>query len=165
VPRDTYDVTSYPYTDGGSETLEYSVDDFAIAQLARAAGRAGEAAVYAARARTGRTCPIRPRATWRPARPTGASRPGPAYQPSSPALLAQGVAQPGFEEGNAVQYSWMVPQDMAGLFGLMGGDRAAAAKLDTFFTHLNATRFAPYDWAGNEPTMSVPYDYDYIGRP
>jgi putative alpha-1,2-mannosidase len=39
------------------------------------------------------------------------------------------------------------------------------AKLNTFFTQLNATRFGPYDWAGNEPAMSAPYDYDYAGEP
>ncbi len=47
----------------------------------------------------------------------------------------------------------------------MGGDQAAVAKLDTFFTQLNATRFAPYDWAGNEPGKWIPFEYDYAGAP
>ena len=39
------------------------------------------------------------------------------------------------------------------------------AKLDTFFTQLNATRFEPFDWAGNEPGEWIPFEYDYAGAP
>ena len=95
-------------------------------------------------ARTGRTCSIRRPGTWPPAQADGSFPSGPAFQPASPADQAQGVAQQGFEEGNAIQYTWAVPQNLAGLIGLMGGDRAAVAKLNTFFTQLNATRFKPY---------------------
>jgi hypothetical protein len=59
----------------------------------------------------------------------------------------------------------VVPQNLAGLIGLMGGAQAAVAKLDTFFSRLNATRFAPYEWAGNEPGEGVPFAYDYAGQP
>ena len=38
------------------------------------------------------------------------------------------MAQQGFEEGNAIQYTWAVPQNLAGLFGLMGGDRASGGQ-------------------------------------
>ena len=40
----------------------------------------------------------------------------------------------GFEEGNAIQYTWSVPQDLSALASLMGGDAAGVAKLNTFFT-------------------------------
>ena len=40
-----------------------------------------------------------------------------------------------------------------------------AKKLDTFFTQLNAGRFKPYDWAGNEPSLWTPWEYDYFGAP
>jgi predicted alpha-1,2-mannosidase len=165
VPELTYDVTSYPYTDGGSETLEYSLDDFSISQLARAAGEKAEAVVFAKRGQNWQNL-FNPATGYLAARQAGGSFPsGPAFQPASPADQAQGVAQQGFEEGNAIQYTWAVPQNMAGLIGLMGGDRAAVAKLDTFFTHLNATRFEPYEWAGNEPGEWIPFDYDYAGAP
>ena len=39
------------------------------------------------------------------------------------------------------------------------------AKLDTFFTQLNAGRKQPYDWAGNEPSLGIPWEYDYAGAP
>ncbi len=165
VPQLSYDVTSYPYTDGGSETLEYAVDDFSIAQVAKAAGDSAVASTFARRGQNWQNL-FDPATGYLAARQAdGSFPPGPAFQPASPADQAQGVAQQGFEEGNAVQYTWAVPQNLAGLIGLMGGDQPAVAKLDTFFTQLNATRFAPYDWAGNEPGEWVPFDYDYAGQP
>ncbi len=165
VPQLTYDLTSYPYTDGGSETLEYSIDDFAIARLASAAGRTSVATEFARRSQNWQHL-FDPSTGYLSARQDDGSFPsGPAFQPAGPALQAQGVAQQGFEEGNAVQYTWDVPQDLAGLVGLMGGDRSAVSELDAFFTRLDATRFAPYDWAGNEPDEWAPFVYDYAGAP
>ncbi len=165
VPQLSYDATSYPYTDGGSETLEYAVDDFSIAQLAKAAGDKEAASTFAHRGQNWQNL-FDPATGYLAARQAdGSFPPGPAFQPASPADQAQGVAQQGFEEGNAIQYTWAVPQNLAGLIGLMGGNRAASAKLDTFFSQLNATRFAPYEWAGNEPGEWVPFDYDYTGQP
>ena len=51
----TFDLTSLPYTVGGSETLEYAIDDFAISQLAQAAGDAADARRSWCGPRTGRT--------------------------------------------------------------------------------------------------------------
>jgi predicted alpha-1,2-mannosidase len=165
VPASTYDITSYPYTDGGSETLEYSIDDFSISRLARAAGDGAETAVFAKRGQNWQNL-FNPATGYLAARQADGSFPaGPAFQPSSPADQAQGVAQQGFEEGNAIQYTWAVPQDLAGLVGLLGGDQAVVAKLDTFFSHLNATRYEPFDWAGNEPGEWIPFEYDYAGAP
>ena len=73
--------------------------------------------------------------------------------------------QSGFQEGNAAQYTWMVPQDLGGLISAMGGDSAAVQRLDTFFTQLNAGPNEPYDWAGNEPSLDTPWVYDYAGAP
>ncbi len=165
VPELSYDLTSYPYTDGGSETLEYSIDDFSISQLALAAGDRTEAAVFSKRGQNWQNL-FDPATGYLSARQADGSFPaGPAFQPASPSLEAQGVAQQGFEEGNAIQYTWAVPQNLAGLIGLMGGNQAAVANLNTFFTQLDATRFAPYDWAGNEPGEWIPFEYDYAGEP
>ena len=64
-----------------------------------------------------------------------------------------------------MQYTWSVPQDLAALASLMGGDAAAASKLETFMSSLNATRNAPYDWSGNEPGEWAPWEFDYFGAP
>jgi putative alpha-1,2-mannosidase len=76
-----------------------------------------------------------------------------------------GIGQDGFEEGNAIQYTWSVPQNLRGLFDALGGNAAVVAKLDALFTKLNAGRKQPYDWAGNEPSLGIPWEYDYAGAP
>ncbi|MBV8462557.1 MAG: glycoside hydrolase family 92 protein, partial [Acidimicrobiales bacterium] len=91
----------------------------------------------------------------------GSFPPGPAFVTTQ----FEPGGQLGFEEGNAVQYTWSVPQDLGALAALMGGDAAAAGKLATFFTSLNASRYAPYDWSGNEPSEWAPWEFDYFGAP
>lgn len=77
-----------------------------------------------------------------------------------------------FTEGNAWQYYWYVPHDVAGLIELTGGDKAFEQKLDTFFT-LTETSGAKNDnisgligqYAhGNEPSHHVAYLYNNVGR-
>jgi predicted alpha-1,2-mannosidase len=161
VNAGSLDLTSIDYSIGGSVTLEYAIDDFAISQVAAAQHDPTLASSMARRA-----------ANWKylfnsatgyvGARGSdGSFPPGPAF---NPAQLEPG-GQTGFEEGNAVQYTWSVPQDLEGLATLMGGDAAAAAKLRTFFTNLNATRDQPYDWSGNEPSEWAPWEFDWFGSP
>ena len=45
------------------------------------------------------------------------------------------------------------------------GRRRPVKKLNTFFTALNAGRDRPFDWAGNEPSLWTPWEYDYFGAP
>ena len=74
----------------------------------------------------------------------------------------------GFVEGDSVQYSWMVPHDPAGLFRAMGGRVKATARLDRFLRQLNGGPGATHtDHAllGNEPTLHVPWLYDWSGAP
>jgi putative alpha-1,2-mannosidase len=47
----------------------------------------------------------------------------------------------------------------------MGGDAAAAGKLETFMGSLNATRNVPEDWSGNEPDEWAPWEFDSFGVP
>ena len=58
-----------------------------------------------------------------------------------------------------------MPQNLAALASLMGGDAAAASKLETFVSSLNATRNSPYEWSGNEPDEWAPWEFDYFGAP
>ena len=58
----------------------------------------------------------------------GAFPPGPAMQYMSATAIAMNDFQPGFAEGNAIQYTWSVPQDLADLFALMGGDAAVTVR-------------------------------------
>jgi putative alpha-1,2-mannosidase len=74
----------------------------------------------------------------------------------------------GFVEGDSPQYTWMVPQDPAGLFNRMGGRAVAARRLGYFLRALNGGAGATHtDHAllGNEPTLHVPWLFDWAGQP
>src|SRR5882757_1895075 len=144
---------------GVSETLEWSIDDFAISQLAAAIGHRTTAAQYQQRSQNWQN-------TFSPTTGYLQPRDENAAFPSGPAFVQPtGFGQDGYDEGNAADYGWEVPQNMAGLIGAMGGKDVAIPRLDTFFTQDNAGPNLPYMWAGNEVDLTVPYVYDYLGQP
>lgn len=135
-------------------TLEFAVDDFAIAQLASSLGDQTTQRAYLRRAQNWRHL-------YNPA--TGYLEPRLPNHAFPPAFNPASVEN--YVEGNAAQYTWMAPQDLHGLFQLMGGNRAVTARLDQFFTHLDAGPNGPYYWAGNEPGLEIPWEYDFAGQP
>ena len=162
VNAGSLDLTSIDYSIGGSVTLEYAIDDFAIAQVAAAEhDRSLASTMTRARRQLGVPLQSRPPGYVQARGADGSFPPGAAFEASQ---LEPG-GQTGFEEGNAVQYTWSVPQDLGALASLMGGDAAATAKLETFLTSLNATRDVPEDWSGNEPDEWAPWEFDYFGAP
>ena len=83
-----------------------------------------------------------------------------------------------YGENNAWVYRWDVQQDIPGLITLMGGPDAFIKKLDeTFSTPLGRSKYEFYamlpDHTGNvgqfsmanEPSLHIPYLYDYAGAP
>ncbi|ORX20424.1 hypothetical protein AWC32_06215 [Mycobacterium xenopi] len=146
--------------DGASITLEWSVDDFAISRLAHALGDKVIAAEFQNRAQYWRNVvnPLTGYATPRSA--DGIFLPWPGF--SGP---TSDLGQDGFEEGNAAQYTWMVPHNVAGLVTASGGREAVAERLDRFTAELNAGPDEPYMWIGNEPSFAVPWLYNYVGQP
>ena len=161
VNAGSLDLTSINYSIGGSVTLEYAIDDFAIAQMAKAEGDPSLYRTMMQRAHSWEY-EFNPSTGYLQARNADGSFPsGAAFSFSD---LDPG-GQVGFEEGNAIQYTWSVPQDLATLGTLMGGDAQAVQKLDSFFSHLNVSRYYPYNWAGNEPSLWTPWEYDYFGAP
>ena len=161
VAADRHDLTSLDYTVGGSETLEYAIDDFAISQFAQALGSAPTVKTFLERAQNWQNLVDQKTGYLAARQADGTLPPGPAFVPSP----QTDVGQTGWEEGNAVQYTWSVPQNLHGLFALLGGNKAVIGKLNHFFTRLNAGRKQPYDWAGNEPSLGIPWEYDYAGAP
>lgn len=137
-----------------STTLEYALDDFAIARLARAAGRQPLCRAFAGRSENWRHL-LNPRLGYIQDRRADGHWVTP-FDPSS---------DTGFAEGNSAQYSWYVPQDTAGLLRAMGGTAAAKHRLDRFVRHLNAGDAAPYAFLGNEPSLQTPYIYDWLRAP
>ncbi|HYA67834.1 MAG TPA: glycoside hydrolase domain-containing protein, partial [Acidimicrobiales bacterium] len=164
VPQNAENAPLGP-TLGASETLEYAIDDFAVAEMAQALGDTSDYRAMMRRAQNWQNL-FDPATGYVQARLADGSFPtGPVFPAPTPALIAETQGQQGFEEGNAVQYTWSVPQDLSTLFALMGGDSAASSDLDEFFAQLNAGPFLPYDWAGNEPSLWTPWEFDYAGAP
>jgi predicted alpha-1,2-mannosidase len=153
--------------EAASKTVEYAYDDWSIARMARAMGRSEIAERFEQRAGNWRNS-FDAKSGWLRARlSTGAFR-----TPFDPTAINYGSD---YTEGNAWQYSWFVPQDQAGLFRLLGGDRKVVAKLDAMFDYDNSK--LDYSHAediagligqyihGNEPSHHVAYLYDYAGAP
>jgi predicted alpha-1,2-mannosidase len=81
-------------------------------------------------------------------------------------------------ENNGYTYDWDVQHDLQGLFELMGGRAKAETKLDQLFRE--PLGMSKYEfWAkfpdasglvgqfsmGNEPSLHIPYIYNYLGAP
>jgi predicted alpha-1,2-mannosidase len=153
--------------EGASKTLEYAYDDWSLAQMAKAMGKTGVAGTFTKRATNWRQA-------WDPK--TGFMRArlsdGKLREPFDPTAAGYGSD---FTEGNAWQYSWYVPQDVAGLIGAMGGDTKFVDKLDALFdAKVDPSHFKHVEditgligWYahGNEPSHHIAYLYDYAGAP
>ena len=77
-------------------------------------------------------------------------------------------------EGNAWQYTWLVPHDIENYAELFGGKEACAARLDSLFLAPSAIEGDPSpdisgmigQYAhGNEPGHHIPYLYAMLGQP
>jgi predicted alpha-1,2-mannosidase len=147
-----------PGPNGASETLEYALDDFGIARLADALHDRRNYEIFMRRSSNWMTLF------------NSASR---SIEPRDGSMLSMAFmrtpiaenGQSGFQEGNAAQYTWMVPQDLRDLIAAMGGSSSAGLKLDEFFTQLNAGQDKPYAWLGNEPSLGAPWVYLSLGEP
>jgi predicted alpha-1,2-mannosidase len=176
---------------GTSKTLEYNIDDNAVAQLAGALGDGTDAATLQARAGYWRNLVdpanhfIQPRnsdGSW--ANPPHSTDPGFSTVSSPVQLPYSPDFQDGYTEGTGWQYLWSVPQDVAGLAQAIGGQSVALRRLDRFFsTALNHplapgvplaqeyTSFFGVYYVGNqytpvnEPDLWAPWYYDWYGQP
>ena len=153
--------------EAASKTLEYAYDDWSLAQMAKAMGKTKVAATFDKRAANWRNA-------WDPQ--SGFMRAklsnGRFRTPFDPTFAGYGSD---YTEGNAWQYSWYVPQDVAGLIGAMGGDAKFVDKLDALFdAKVDPSHFKNVEditgligWYahGNEPSHHIAYLYDYAGAP
>jgi predicted alpha-1,2-mannosidase len=129
-----------------SRTLEYAYDDAMVGIMAKALGKADDAALFAKRAQN-----------WRNVidQATGFARGryanGTWVSPLNPGEHASWIT-----EGLPFQYTFFVPQDVPGLVDVLGGKDKFIAKLDTLFAK------GYYD-QGNEPSEQIAYLYDAVG--
>lgn len=153
--------------EGASKTLEYAYDDWSLAQMAKAMGRKDVAATFAKRAGNWRNA-YDPKTGFMRARKSD----GTFREPFNPDAAGYGTD---YTEGNAWQYSWYVPQDVAALVKAMGGDQRFVTRLDSVFdAKVDSSQFAHVEditgligWYahGNEPSHHLAYLYDYAGAP
>ncbi|WP_293715599.1 GH92 family glycosyl hydrolase [Stenotrophomonas sp. UBA7606] len=153
--------------EAASKTLEYAYDDWTIAQMAQDMGKTDVAREFNKRA-----------ANWKHAFDPGTGfmrarkRDGSFREPFDPSASGYGTD---FTEGNAWQYSWYVPQDVAGLAAAHGGsdkllqrlDDVFEAKVDpSIFAHMeDITGLIGWYAHGNEPSHHVAYLYAHAGQP
>ncbi|MBP2471360.1 putative alpha-1,2-mannosidase [Crossiella equi] len=146
---------------GASQTLEYAVDDFTISRFARTLGDTTTAAAFAKRGEYWRNLFDPNTGYLRPKDSLGKFPEGPGFVPPPPGQFGQD----GFEEGNAAQYRWFVPHNIAGLVRELGGNTAAQPLMDEFFKKVNVGPNEPHQWSGNEVDFSTPWLYNYVGQP
>jgi len=83
-----------------------------------------------------------------------------------------------YDENNGWTYAWCVPHDLPGLIDLMGGKEQTRKNLDQLFReplgmpryefHVhggNSTGMVGQFSMGNEPSLHIPYIYNYCGAP
>ena len=151
-----------------STTLEYAYDDWTIYQAARYLGRNSLAREYKKRAYNYlQVFPFRePFAQAR-------YRDGSWKKDSDP----RQTYGEGFIEGNSYNFSFHVPQDVAGLIGQMGGEKQFLSILDTLFSQpLEPRYYADNEDIeescliggyvhGNEPSHHIPYLFQWTSEP
>jgi predicted alpha-1,2-mannosidase len=154
-------------------TLENSYDDWCIAQLATAAGKKEDEALFLQRAANYRNVFRTDKGFMWPKDDAGKW-----IDPIDPKFSGGQGGRDYFTENNAYTYNWDVKHDLKGLFTLMGGREKAEAKLDQLFredlgrskyqlwyTFPDATGLVGQFVMGNEPSFHIPYIYNYLGAP
>jgi predicted alpha-1,2-mannosidase len=147
--------------------MEYAIADWGIAQMAKRMGKMADYAYFSQRAKNyskyfdASTKFVRGKLSeekWR--------------TPFSPFVSRH--MKDDFSEGNAWQYTWLVPQDVEGLVGLLGGEKLFSEKLDSLFTIKgdmgkeasdDITGLIGQYAHGNEPSHHIAYLYDFVGQP
>lgn len=155
-----------------AKTLEFAYNDFCLAELARLTGQGAEAARFAKSALNYRHLYDAKTGFMRSRKADGSWD-----EPFFPDEWGGG-----FTEGNSWQWTWSVMQDVPGLIALLGGEQAAADKLDAVFSSAPTFRVGTYKETihemiemaasnlgqyahGNQPVQHMIYLYNYVGQP
>jgi predicted alpha-1,2-mannosidase len=156
-----------------STALEYETADASIAQLAAAVGDVGTAYDFMTRAQNWEYL-LNPATGF--IEPKNLAGEFPAlFEPDDPSS---------YVEANAYEYSAEVPFNLQALIASAGGDGPFMKYLNQLFTPFigtNAPLGQPYDlavgtgvtiayglpfsWQGDEPSVEIPWEYDYAGAP
>jgi predicted alpha-1,2-mannosidase len=150
-------MSDHYYPGRASVSLEYGVDDFSIAALAKALGNTALYNKYMPRAQNWEY-------TFNPAtkfaEPKDSAGAFPAnFNPTS---------DTGMTEGDSYQYTPMVPFNVAGLTAAFGGPAAYTRYIEQLYANPNVANSGPNGtgaYVGNEPSEDIPWELDYTGAP
>ena len=147
--------------------LEYALADWCVAKVARLLGKKADAKYFGGRAMSYRKY-FDPETTFM----RGIGTDGKFREPFNP--FSADHRQDDYTEGNAWQYTWLVPNDVHGLVKLFGNERRFTQKLDSLFivtgdlgagASPDITGLIGQYAHGNEPSHHVLYMYNYVGQP
>ena len=157
--------------------LEYALADWCVARVANKLNKKADEKYFDQRAqsyrkyfdpKTGFMRGLDSKGHYSFSSPTGGGREG-AFNPFHSAPKNRD-----YTEGNAWQYTWLVPHDVHGLVSLFGSEQRFVSKLDSLFiVDGDLGEEAPPDISGligqyahgNEPSHHVLYMYNYVGQP
>lgn len=131
-----------------SRTIEYAYDDYALARFAKAINQTGDYNVLIKRA-----------GYYANVFDTGTGMVRGRHQDGSWAVPFDPDKKESYiTEGTPRQYTFYVPQDVAGLKHLMGGAARLETALDSLFIKNEY-------WHGNEPGHQIPFMYNFTTSP
>lgn len=131
-----------------SRTLEYAMTDFVLSKVAEKYGKTDDASALSKRAKNYQLVFDDETKSMRGRHIDGSWSAN--YDPYARASY--------LTEGTPMQHLWFVPQDIPGLFNLIGNKSEVRAKLDELFDT------GEY-WHSNEPCHHIPYLYNFLGDP
>jgi len=129
-------------SESASSTQEEAYDDYAVAQVARAVGKNGDYAFFMKRSTNYKNL-------FNPAR---------GFMQARNSDGAWSSPDDGWTEGDQWVYLFAALHDIPGVVQLLGGSRAASAKLDEHFD-------GGHNRHDNEPSHHYAFLYDYAGQP
>ena len=152
------------HVDGAAQTLEYAYDDWCLAQMAKALGKAEDHRYFIERAENYKNLYNAASGFMHPRNPDGS-------------WLApfDALSMKGWCEANGWQYTFYVPHDIQGLIRTMGGRDVFVRKLDDAFERAipmdfyapkpELRRDAAYINYGNEPGRFTAHLFNHSGSP
>ena len=156
-----------PTNETVAKALEYCLADDGVAKTARLLGKTDDYNYFHKRSRSYAKYFDRQTGFMRAVSSDGKFR-----TPFDPIEAAHRVND--YTEGNAWQYTWLVPHDVHGLVSLFGSEKNFVTKLDSLFVvEGDLGENASPDISGlvgqyahgNEPSHHVIYMYNYVGQP
>jgi predicted alpha-1,2-mannosidase len=154
-------------------TLENSLDDWNIAQLARVLHKPEDEQTFLHRAANYKNLFRADKGLMWPK-----DSDGQWIEPLDPKFDGGMGGRDYYDENNGYTYTWDVAQDFDGLIALMGGSAKAETKLDQLFREPldrskyecqekfpDSTSMVGQFSMGNEPSLVIPYIYNRLGSP